>query len=50
MVRVDVFTAFEVDLDMRLGIGVAEDVEEVEIGTADIVLLLIEIAGADEKR
>ena len=50
MVRVEVFTAIEVDIDIRLSIGAVEVVEEVEIGTADIVLLLIEIAGAVEKR
>ena len=50
IVLVEVFTATDVDVDMRLGIGVEEVVEEVEIATADIVLLLMEIAGADEKR
>jgi hypothetical protein len=50
IVRVEVFTATEVGVDMRLGIGVEDVVEDVEIATADMVLLLMEIAGADEKR
>ena len=50
IVRVEVFTATDVDVDIRLGIGVGEVVEDVEIATVDIVLLLMDIAGADEKR
>ncbi len=47
IVRVEVFTAMEVDVEVKLGMGnasVREAVEEIE--TADMILLLTEIAGA----
>ena len=51
IVRVDVWTAIDVGVDVMLGIGgvkVREAVEDIE--TADMILLLTDIAGPDETR
>jgi hypothetical protein len=51
IVRVDVCAAIEVGVEVMLGIGGARIREAVEdIETADIILLLTEIAGPDETR
>lgn len=49
-VRVEVLTAMEVDGVVMLGVDTTALLDAAEIGTVDVTLLLIEIAGADVER
>jgi hypothetical protein len=47
---VEVFTKRDVDGEVILGVREDRVRDDVEIGTADMILLLMEIAGAEEVR